>query len=220
MMNNYFNRIACQSIMPPQPRPIDLPSPVALARLRRQVVPQKEMARLVGVDPGQLSRFERGLGSMSYDRIRRYAHVLNLRLAVKEPHRFLVERITNRGPLYELRPTDPLDVALEAMIAHGIDQLPVRGHDGALRGVLTSVAVSEALADPDLEAALVRPVGQSPLEPLDIIRPGDSVQRVAALLASHWLVLVVDDAGHQIGFATRSDLFPLVLGQSPPQPRH
>lgn len=200
---------------------VDLPSPIELAGIRKDLMQQKEMANLIGVDRGQLSRFEGGKGEMSYEKIRRYVHVLNLRLAASDPRRFLVERIANRGPLIELAPMDRLDTALEAMALHGVSQIPVltaRGDD--YLGVLTEVAVCEALVDEDLLSAMVRPVGSLRLEPLDRVRPGDTLQRVAALLASQALVLVEDDDGLPAGFATRADFFPLLLGQGgAPPPR-
>lgn len=179
---------------------------------------QREMARAIGVDAGQLSRWEAGKGEMSYARIRRYAHVLNLRLAAKEPAAFLVERIATRRRLPELRPMDPLDRALEAMSQSEASAVPVltaRGDD--YLGVLDDVSVIEAFADADLSAALVRPVGSLRLAPLDRVRPGDSLQKVAALLASQDLVLVEDRDGLPAGFATRRDLFPLLLGTAAPQ---
>lgn len=39
----------------------------------------REVARLAEVDPGQLSRVERGLESLSLSSLRRVAHVLGLR---------------------------------------------------------------------------------------------------------------------------------------------
>lgn len=179
---------------------------------------QREMARAIGVDAGQLSRWEAGKGEMSYARIRRYAHVLNLRLAAKEPAAFLVERIATRRRLPELRPMDPLDRALEAMSQADASAVPVltaRGDD--YLGVLRDVSVIEAFADADLSAALVRPVGSLRLAPLDRVRPGDSLQKVAALLASQDLVLVEDRDGLPAGFAMRRDLFPLLLGTAAPR---
>ncbi len=174
---------------------------------------QKEMAALVGVDKAQLSRFEAGKGEMSYERIRRYVHVLNLRLAAADPGRFLVDRIANRGALLELRPSDPLETAIEAMVANDVSQLPVVSARGdGYEGVLTEPTVCEALVAEDVPSALARQVGGLGLEPLDRIRPGDPLPRVAALLASHSLVLVEDDDGRRVGFATRADLFPLLLG--------
>ncbi len=214
-MNNFFNGIDHQSIMPRRERPlVDLPPAVELARLRKAVMTQKEMAERVGVDRGQLSRFEHGKGEMSYDKIRRYVHVLNLRRTASDPRKFLIERIIHRGRIPELRPTDSVDHALETMVVHGIHALPVltsRGDD--YLGVLSDVAVCEALVDPDADRALARPVATLRLDPLDRVRVGDHLPRVAALLASQSLVLVEDDDGLPAGFATRPDLFPLVLGQ-------
>ncbi len=198
---------------------LDLPSPQDLAVLRGELMPQKEMAALVGVDAGQLSRFERGRGEMSYEKIRRYVHVLNLRRATSDPRRFLIERIIHRGPIGELRPTDPLNLALETMALHGTREIPIttsRGDD--YLGVLGDAAVCEALVEVDVERALMKPVGSLRLEPLDRVRPGDALQRVAALLASHSLVLVEDDDGLPAGFATRADLFPLLLGHGASAP--
>lgn len=192
--------------------PFQLPSPRELADARRDVMPQAEMADLLDVDPGQLSRFERGKGGMAYDRIRRYAQVLNLRQASSDPYRYLRDRIEERGPLVELRLPDRLGRALEGMANAQVGQLPVLDDDGDPLGVLTEVAACEALAEGTPEEALARPVEELPLEPLDAVRPGDSVTRAAALLASHWLVRLVDEDGATAGYATRRDLFPLVLG--------
>lgn len=195
---------------------MDLPSPVELARLRQDIMQQKEMATLIGVDPGQLSRFEAGKGEMAYDKIRKYVHVLNLRRTAEDPRRFLIDRIVRRGPLRELKPADPLDTALEAMVLYAVSELPVLTATGDdYRGVLTEAVACEALVEEDLPRALLRPVGSLRLEPLDRVRQGDTLQRVAALLASHALVLVEDDDGLPAGFATRSDLFPLLLGRTP-----
>ncbi|MGQ0536325.1 MAG: helix-turn-helix domain-containing protein [Methanobacteriota archaeon] len=194
---------------------VDLPSPIELAGIRSRAMKQKEMAALLGVDKGQLSRWEAGKGEMAYEKIRRYVHILNLRLAAADPTRFLVDRILARGPLPELKPMDRLDAAIEAMLLHDVSELPVltaRGDDYA--GVLTSAAVCETLVEAELAAALVRPVGSVRLEPLDRVRPRDTLQRIAALLASQSLVLVEGDDGLPVGFATRGDLFPLLLGQS------
>lgn len=190
----------------------ELPAPEELARRRRDLMSQREMAEVLDVDPSHVSRFERGLGGMRYDRIRRYAHVLNLRAAASDLHRYLVERIQDRGPLPELRTTDRLDQALDALTSHGVGQLPVQDASGEHLGVLTEVAVCEALAAREPEGALRTRVGELPIEPLDTIRPGDTVTRAAALLASHWLVRVVGEDGGTLGYATRGDLFPLVLG--------
>ncbi len=193
---------------------LDLPSPMEMARVRRDLMSQREMADLLGVDPAQLSRFERGKGSMAYERIRRYAHVLALRLAGSQPHRFLVERIAQRGPLLELSMADRLDHAIEGMVAHQTGQLPVRDASGDPVGVLTEVALCEALVDAEPQAALMRRVGELRIEPLDVVGPGDPFAKVAALLASHWLVRVEDEQGGTLGYASRRDLFRLVLGRS------
>lgn len=193
--------------------PFELPSPGELAEVREEVMSQAEMAELLDVDPSHLSRFERGKGGMAYDRIRRYGQVLNLRLASEDPHRYLLDRIETRGPLAELRPSDRLGRALEAMHRQRVGQLPVVDGSGEAIGVLTEVAVCETLAEVEPERALSRTVEEIRLEPLDAVRPGDSVTRAAALLASHWLVRLVDDEGATEGYATRQDLFPLVLGR-------
>ena len=198
---------------------LDLPAPPELAALRESVMRQKEMARLIGVDPGQLSRFEAGRGEMAYEKIRRYVHVLNLRLAASDPRTFLLERITNRAPLVEVKATDRLDVALEAMVRHDVSQVPVRavgGRSGGadFLGVLTEVAACEAFVAEEPSAAMARAVGVLRLEPLDRVRRGDTLARIAALLASQSLVLVEDDEGRDVGFATRADLFPLLLGHT------
>lgn len=196
-------------------RPLDLPSPVDLARVRGGLMTQKDMAARIGVDAGQLSRFESGKGEMAYEKIRRYVHVLNLRLTASDPQRFLVERITNRAPLVEVRATDRVDAALEAMVAHDVSQLPVRSARDADEhlGILTEAVVCEAFTEADVEKVLGRPVASLRLAPLDRVRKGDSLQRVAALLASQSLVLVEGDDGTPVGFATRADFFPLVLGR-------
>lgn len=194
--------------------PIGLPPPRELARYRRSLMTQAEMADLIDVDPGQLSRFERGQGGLAYEKIRRYSQILNLRLQATDLHRYLLDRIEQRGPLVTLDPDDLLGRALEAMTAQEVGQLPVRLDPGEPVGVLTEVAVCESLADRGPERALALEVGQLPLEPLDKIRPGDSVTRAAALLASHWLVRIVDEDDETEGYATRRDLFPLILGQT------
>jgi predicted transcriptional regulator len=190
----------------------DLPSPGTLAEAREEVMTQAEMAEILDIDPGQLSRFERGKGGMAYDKIRRYGQVLNLRQASADPYRHLRDRIEDRGPLVELAPSEGIGRALEAMTRQQVGQLPVRGEGGNPRGVLTEVALCETLAKVQPEQALSRPIDELRLEPLDRLRPGDSVTRAAALLASHWLVRLVDEEGDTVGYATRGDLFPLVLG--------
>lgn len=211
-ISNFFNTVDYTSIVARRAT-IHVPAPQELARLREGVMTQKEMAAAIRVDRGQLSRWEAGKGEMSYARIRRYAHVLNLRLAAAEPATYLVERIATRRRLPELRPADPVDRALEAMALAEASALPVltaRGDE--YLGVLRDLTVVEAFADADLAAALARPVGSLPLAPLDRVRPRDSLQKVAALLASQDLVLVEDRDGLPAGFATRRDLFPLLLG--------
>jgi predicted transcriptional regulator len=210
-INNLFNRVDAGSIVPKES--LHLPAPPELARLRAEVMSQKDMAAAIGVDRGQLSRWEAGKGEMSYAKIRRYAHVLNLRRAREAPTAWLVERIATRRRLPELRPSDAVDRAIEAMALAQAAELPVLDARGAeYVGVLRDDAVAEAFAEDDLAAALVRPVGSLRLDPLETVRPGDSLQRVAALLASHALVLVEDADGLPAGFASRRDLFPLLLG--------
>ncbi|MHB8584459.1 MAG: CBS domain-containing protein [Thermoplasmatota archaeon] len=190
-----------------------VPAPQELSRLRADLMPQKEMAEAIGVDRGQLSRWENGRGEMGYEKIRRYAHVLNLRLAAADVAAYLVERIAHRKSLPELRPSDTVDRAIESMAVHQVGELPiltVRGDD--YLGVVSDAAVLEALSNEDLSAALRRPVATLRIEPLDRVRPGDSLQKLAALLASQNLVLVEDRDGLPAGFATRHDLFPLLLG--------
>lgn len=194
-------------------QPIGLPAPHELAEYRKALMSQAEMAELIGVDPGQLSRFERGKGGLAYEKIRRYSQVLNTRMQSSDLHQYLLDRIEHRGPLVTLEPEDRLSRALEAMTAQQVGQLPVHVRPGDPLGVLTEVAVCEQLAT-DPERALSRPVGELPLEPLDKIRPGDSMQRAAALLASHWLVRVVSETNETLGYATRRDLFPLILGHA------
>src|ERR1041385_8115813 len=121
---------------------------------------QKAMAAAIGVDAGQLSRWEAGKGEMAYAKIRRYAHVLHLRETVADPVGFLVERIAGRVALRELRPMDPLERALEVMAVHHHPALPVlnaRGDDYV--GVLTDAMVCHALSVGDVEQALLAPVG-------------------------------------------------------------
>lgn len=223
-INNYHKGIEYMSIMAPatpndgsEPEaPIGLPAPTELANRRQHLMTQAEMADLIDVDPGQLSRFERGQGGLAYEKIRRYSQVLNLRLQSADLHQYLLDRIEQRGPLVTLNPDDRLSQALEAMTAQQVGQLPVRLDPGEPVGVLTEVAVCESLAGGEPERALSTKVEELPLEPLDKIRPGDSVRRATALLASHWLVRVVDEDDNTEGYATRRDLFPLILGRSTP----
>lgn len=191
----------------------DLPSPEELARLRQGVMSQKEMAKAVGVDPGQLSRFESGRGEMAYAKIRRYVHVLNLRTTAADPIGFLVQRIAGRVALRELRPMDPLERAIEIMATHRHVALPVlnaRGDD--YEGIVTDAMVAHALAVGEIENALLAPVGTLALDPLVRIRPGDDLSAIAAKLGSNPLVLVEDKDGLPAGFAFRGDLWPLVTG--------
>ena len=213
-INNFFNLIDSWSIVPPGDLPLpDLPSPQALARLRASVMQQREMARALGVDPGQLSRWEQGKGEMAYAKIRRYAHVLRLRTTAADPIGFLVQRIANRVALRELRPMDPLERAIEVMSTHGHPAIPVlnaRGDDYA--GVLTDAMVCHALAVGDMEGALLAPVGTLALEPLVRVTPEDDLSAIAAKLGGNALVLVEDKDGLPAGFAFRADVYPLVTG--------
>lgn len=214
-INNFFNRIDHLSIVPRKDvgAPGDLPSPEAMAQMREGVMTQKAMAKAIGVDPGQLSRFEAGKGEMSYAKIRRYVHVLHLRRTEADPIRFLVERIAGRVALRELRPMDPLERAVEVMTVHDHPALPVlnaRGDDYV--GVLTDGAVCRALGEGDPTEALLRPVGTLPLAPLVRTGPGDDIPRLAAKLGDNPLVLVEDRDGLPAGFAFRGDLYPLVTG--------
>jgi len=191
----------------------DLPSPEELARQRQAVMSQKEMARAVGVDAGQLSRFESGKGEMAYAKIRRYVHVLNLRATAADPIGFLVQRIAGRVALRELRPMDPLERAIEIMATHQHVALPVlnaRGDD--YEGVVTDSMVAHALAVGEVENALLAPVGTLALDPLVRVRPGDDLSAIAAKLGANPLVLVEDRDGLPAGFAFRGDLWPLVTG--------
>jgi predicted transcriptional regulator len=191
----------------------DLPSPEELARLRQGVMSQKEMAKAVGVDAGQLSRFESGKGEMAYAKIRRYVHVLNLRVTAADPIGFLVARIAGRVALRELRPMDPLERAIEIMATHQHVALPVlnaRGDD--YEGVVTDAMVASALSVGEVENALLAPVGTLALDPLVRVRPGDDLSAIAAKLGANPLVLVEDKDGLPAGFAFRGDLWPLVTG--------
>jgi predicted transcriptional regulator len=193
-----------------------MPSPPALARLREAVMTQKAMAKAIGVDAGQLSRFEQGKGEMAYAKIRRYVHVLHLRATAADPTGFLVERIANRVALRELKPMDPLERAIEVMAVHGHAGLPVlnaRGDDYI--GVVTDAVVCQALGESDAASAMVRPVGTLPLTPLARVGPGDDLAMLAAALGEHPLVLVEDKDGLPAGFAFRGDLWPLVTGMGP-----
>lgn len=205
--------------MPSKRGPVgDLPSPEALARERAALMTQKAMARAIGVDAGQLSRFESGKGEMAYEKIRRYVHVLNLRTTAADPIVYLVDRIAGRVALRELRPMDALERAVEVMAVHGHPALPVlnaRGDDYA--GVLTDGALCQALSEGEVENALLRPVGTLSLAPLVRVRPGDDLARLAATLAAHAIVLVEDRDGLPAGFAFRSDLYPLVTGVGAPR---
>lgn len=212
-INNFFNQIDLQSIMPRDVRLPDLPSPMELARARQDVMPQKAMAKAVGVDAGQLSRWEAGKGEMSYAKIRRYVHVLRLRQAAADPVGLLVERIAGRVALRELRPMDPLERAVEVMAVHRHAALPVlnaRGDDYV--GVLTDEMVAHALAVGNVEAALLAPVGTLQLEPLVRVTGEDDVSAIAAKLGANALVLVEDKDGLPAGFAFRGDLWTLVTG--------
>lgn len=212
-INNFFNLIDYGSIVPRKETPFDLPSPEALARMREGVMTQKAMAKAIGVDPGQLSRFEAGKGEMAYAKIRRYVHVLHLKTTAADPVGFLVERIAGRVALRELRPMDPLERAVEVMTVHNHPALPVlnaRGDDYV--GVLTDAAVCRALSEADPAEALLRPAGTLPLEPLTRVGPRDTLGGLAAKMAASPLVLVEDRDGLPAGFAFRSDLYPLVTG--------
>lgn len=190
-----------------------MPSPAALARLREGVMTQKAMAKAIGVDAGQLSRWEAGKGEMSYAKIRRYAHVLRLRATAADPIAFLVERIAGRVALRELRPMDPIERALEVMAIHRHPALPVLNARGdAYAGVLTDGMVAHALAVGEVENALLAPVGSLALEPLVRVAPGDDLSAIAAKLGANPLVLVEDRDALPAGFAFREDLWPLVTG--------
>ena len=174
---------------------------------------QKAMAKAVGVDAGQLSRWEAGKGEMAYAKIRRYVHVLNLRATAADPIGFLVERIAGRVALRELRPMDPVERAIEVMAVHEHPALPVlnaRGDDYV--GVLTDAMVCHALSLGDVEGALLAPVGTLQLDPLVRATPRDDLSALAAKLGANPLVLVEDKDGLPAGFAFRSDLWPLVTG--------
>lgn len=191
----------------------ELPSPEELARVRQSVMPQKAMAKAIGVDAGQLSRWESGRGEMAYAKIRRYVHVLRVRATSADPVGTLVERIAGRVALRELRPMDPLERAVEVMTVHEHAALPVlnaRGDDYV--GVLTDAAVCRALSEAEPTEALLRPVGTLPLAPLVRVGPKDSLAALAAKLAENPLVLVEDKDGLPAGFAFRGDLYPLVTG--------
>jgi predicted transcriptional regulator len=184
-----------------------------LARQRARVMTQKAMAKALGVDAGQLSRWEAGKGEMAYEKIRRYAHVLNLRATAADPVGFLVERIAGRVALRELRPMDPLERALEVMAVHAHPALPVLNARGdAYIGVLTDAMVCHALSLGDAAGALLAPVGTLQLEPLVRVLPGDDLSAIAAKLGANALVLVEDKDGLPAGFAFRSDLWPLLTG--------
>lgn len=190
----------------------ELPSPQELARRRGEVMSQKEMARAVGVDAGQLSRWEQGKGEMAYAKIRRYAHVLALRTTAADPVGFLVQRIAARVALRELRPMDPLERAIEVMSTHGHVALPVlnaRGDDYA--GVLTDAMVCHALSVGDMEEALRAPVGTLQLDALARVTSEDDLSAMAAKLGGNPIVLVVDRDELPAGFAFREDLFPLLV---------
>lgn len=191
----------------------ELPSPMALARLRERVMTQKAMAKAIGVDAGQLSRWEAGKGEMSYAKIRRYAQLLHLRATASDPVGQLVERIAGRVALRELRPMDPLERAIEVMATHEHPALPVlnaRGDDYV--GVLTDAMVCHALAVGEVENALLSPVGSLQLDPLVRVTPGDDLSAIAAKLGANPLVLVEDKDGLPAGFAFRVDIYALVTG--------
>lgn len=192
---------------------LDLPSPEELARRRQGVLSQKEMAKAIGVDAGQLSRWEAGKGEMAYAKIRRYVHVLNLRATAADPVGFLVSRIAGRVALRELRPMDPVERAIEIMATHHHAALPVlnaRGDDYV--GVVTDAMVAHALAVGEVENALLAPVGTLALDPLVRIAPGDDLSAIAAKLGANALALVMDKDGLPAGFAFREDVWPLVTG--------
>ena len=214
-INNFFNAIDHTSIVPRKvtaPRS-DLPSPEELARQRASVMTQKQMAQAIGVDAGQLSRFEAGKGEMSYAKIRRYAHVLNLRTTAADPIGFLVERIAGRVALRELRPMDPLERAIEVMATHEHPALPVLNARGdEYVGVLTDAMVCHALAVGDVETALLAPVGSLALDPLVRGGPQDDLSSLAAKLGGNPMILVEDKDGLPAGFAFRGDLYPLLTG--------
>lgn len=199
---------------PPSPSVGELPSPQDLARQRAASgMSQKAMALAIGVDPGQLSRFEAGKGEMSYAKIRRYGQVLRLRATATDPVSLLVERIAGRVALRELRPMDPLERAVEVMMVHGHPALPVLNARGdAYLGVLTDAMVAHALAVGDLGQAMTAPVGTLQLEPLVSVGAGDDLSSIAAKLGANALVLVEDKDGLPAGFAFRADLWPLLTG--------
>ncbi|HUR68273.1 MAG TPA: CBS domain-containing protein [Candidatus Thermoplasmatota archaeon] len=197
----------------PSDGPAEFPSPPALARLREALMSQKAMAKAIGVDAGQLSRFEQGKGEMSYEKIRRYVHVLRARTTAADPVALLVERIAGRVALRELRPMDPVERAIEVMGTHGHPALPVlnaRGDDYV--GVLTDAMVASALSLGEVERALLAPIGTLALEPLVRVTQEDDISAIAAKLGANALVLVEDKDGLPAGFAFRADLFPLVTG--------
>lgn len=212
-MNNFFKPNDSQSILVRSDPLPEAPSPAELARLRQRVMSQKAMAKAVGVDAGQLSRFEAGKGEMSYEKIRRYVHVLRTRTTAADPVGFLVDRIAGRVALRELRPMDPLERAVEVMGTHGHPALPVLNARGdEYVGVLTDAMVCHALAVGEVENALLAPVGSLALEPLVRVMQGDDLSAIAAKLGGNVLVLVEDKDGLPAGFAFRMDLWPLVTG--------
>lgn len=191
----------------------EMPSPAALARTRAALMTQKAMAKAIGVDAGQLSRWEQGKGEMSYEKIRRYAHVLRTRTTAQDPVSLLVERIAGRVALRELRPMDPLERAIEVMGTHGHPALPVLNARGdAYVGVLTDAMVCNALSLGEAERALLAPVGTLQLDPLVRVTAADDLSAISAKLGVNAIVLVEDTDGLPAGFAFREDLYPLVTG--------
>lgn len=194
--------------------PEPFPAPESLAELRKGVLNLTEMAEAIGVDKGQLSRWESGKGEMAYARIRRYVQVLNLRASEADPRRFLAARIANTQPLWELRATDRLERALQIMVWNGFSQLPVLDAQGREHvGLLTDRALCAALATGDVATALDRTVGTLALDELPRVPASEVYGKVARLLAEHPMVLVEDESGAPVGFATPADLFPVALGK-------
>ena len=113
------------------------------------------------------------------------------------------------GSLVTVEPTTPVRIALSAITAHDIGQLPVM-KDGECIGSLTeSRLMAEVIEDPEI---LDRPVETVMHAPFPVLDGAVAADRVRPLLTRRNAAVLVREGGDIVGIITRYDVVRALTG--------
>jgi len=175
-------------------------------KARREVlgIRQAELAKRAGISQSMVARIEAGTVDPRVSTLTKIIEVLN----TAERSQITASMVMH-NPVFAVRSTEPIAMAIEIMDRNSISQLPVID-EGVPVGCISESAIVNALDDPvhyRKEESRIRDFMESgfPTVPPDI-----DIETVVRILQHHHAVLVME-SGKVQGVITKHDLIPLIV---------